>query len=107
VRVTASALALAAALVAGQPPRADDGIPITLGVGETKAIGTAIRHLVCDDSAVVEVVDTPSGPVFRGRSAGNTLCSFLDAASVRRVYRITVVESPEAPKDEPPPPSAK
>ncbi|HVP66753.1 MAG TPA: hypothetical protein VMT17_05765 [Anaeromyxobacteraceae bacterium] len=101
------ALALALAVSATLPwvvARGDDPgeVAVTIGVGDTLPIGPPpVRQVICDDGSVVALVDTLDGPALKGAAPGQTLCSFLDVQSVRRVYRVTVVGKPGA---APPPP---
>jgi len=100
----ATSIALAGALaLLGLSTRADDSgeIPLTVAVGAVAPIPGPVRQVVCDDGALVEIVDTGQGPGFKGLKPGTTLCSLVDPVSYRRVYRVTVVASPAPP---PPPP---
>lgn len=49
----------------------------------------ALVHM-CDDSKVVNFVDTPDGLGFVGVSPGTTLCYVQSANGLRRAFRITV-----------------
>ena len=88
--------ALAAALAASPAGAADPGeLQLAVEVGSAAPVGPApVRNLICDDGSVVQAVDTAMGPALKGVRPGRTLCSFLDATSVRRVYRVTVVAPP-------------
>ena len=104
MRPVALALAVSAALPIPAARAQDPGeIALTLAVGDTAPVGPPpVRQVICDDGSVVAVVDTPQGPALQGTSPGQTLCSFLDVQSVRRVYRVTVLPRPGA---APPPPA--
>jgi len=99
---------LAAALaVAAQPAHADDPgeVPVVLTVGAATPVGPApVRQVICDDASVVQLLDTDQGPALKGVGPGTTLCSFVDALSMRRVYRVTVVAVPSPGPPPPPPP---
>src|SRR3970282_525331 len=55
--------------------------PVELKVGEVMIISksfdivTPVITPLCDDLKVVDVVDTPDGPAFKGIAPGKTLCS--------------------------------
>lgn len=92
------ALAFTVATAAALPSPADDAgeIPVTLAVGDSVLVGPPpVRQAICDDGDVVELIDTAQGPALRGRKPGTTVCSFLNALSIRQVYRVTVIGSPE------------
>jgi hypothetical protein len=92
---------LLSALAAGPAAAADPGErQLTVEVGSAAPVGPApVRNLICDDGSVVAPVDTPMGTALEGRRPGTTLCSFTDATSVRRVYRVTVVPPPPGAPD--------
>ena len=93
----AFAACLAAALLAGGAARADDPgeIPLTLEVGKATVVSRGpIRVVLCDDPGKVEVTEQDGFPALRGKAAGKTICSLTDALSMRRVYRVTVVDAP-------------
>jgi hypothetical protein len=90
---------LAAMLLAAGTARADDPgeIPLTLEVGKATVISRGpVRVVLCDDPATVEVTDQDGFPALRGKSPGRTVCSLTDASSMRRIFRITVVNPPAA-----------
>jgi hypothetical protein len=69
---------------------------IVLHVGEVfkicwsgEVICPVLDHM-CDDSKVVNFVDTPDGLGFVGVSPGTTLCYAQSTNLLRRVFRITV-----------------
>ena len=98
--------ALAGCLALAAPALADDPgvIPVRIFVGDTVPLEPApVRTLVCDDTRLVAPVDTPRGTALRAKAVGTTLCSFTDAFSMRRVWRITVEAVP--PAGTPPDPS--
>lgn len=99
IRAIAVASATTAALlVAGTAVAADDPgvIPLTIVVGESVPIGPGpVRNLICDDPALVKPSDEGGTPSLRGVRVGTTLCSVTDALSVRRTYRVDVVEPPK------------
>ncbi len=103
----AVAVAVAAAIAfAAHSPRADDPgeIPLAVAVGAVVPIGPGpVRQVICDDVSVVQLLDTDEGPALKGLSPGQTLCSLVNAASVRVVYRVTVVGAPPGPPPPPPP----
>jgi hypothetical protein len=87
---------LAAALLAAGPALADDPgeIPLDLRVGEATVVSKGpVRMLICDDAGLVEATEVDGFPALRGRAAGKTLCSLTDASSMRRVYRVTVIDT--------------
>ncbi|MEI7705699.1 MAG: hypothetical protein WCK73_14010 [Deltaproteobacteria bacterium] len=91
----------AVAILAAAPPLgakgADDpGVSrLEILVGQEATVsGGPIRELICDDGALVSPSFTPDGVALKGLRAGTTLCSFRDAASVRKVLRVVVRESP-------------
>ena len=93
--VTVTVLAGILLLGAGAARAADDPgvIPLSIRVGETAPIGPGpVRNLVCDDAGLVQPTDAGGGPALRGVRAGTTLCSVTDALSVRRTYRVVVVD---------------
>jgi hypothetical protein len=91
ILLAAAALALAAPGHAQAP----GATALALQVGERAPVGPApVRNVICDDPSVVRLVDTPAGPAFQGLAPGATTCSLVDAASVRRVYRVKVVAAP-------------
>jgi hypothetical protein len=103
-RPVAFALAAAALLVAVPASRADDPgvIPFELEVGASRAVSAGpIREFVCDDGSLVQAVFTDSGVALKGLREGGTLCSFRDAASMRRVLRVVVKPSGPAPSSRP------
>jgi len=68
---------------------------LVVQAGAAVAVGPGpVRQVICDDPSVVRLVETPAGPALRGLAPGKTLCSLVDAASVRRYYRVTVVAAP-------------
>ena len=91
----------AVAAESGDPKR-DEPFPVELQVGEIFKVCTSgevvcpVRAPICDDLKVVDVVDTPDGLGFLGKSPGSTLCSVMGGTSMsgglgfRRVFRITV-----------------
>jgi len=93
----AGALAFAL-LTASKAAAADPGeIPLTVAVGALAPVGPGpVRQVICDDGGIVEIVDTDQGPAMRGLRPGKTVCSLIDAMSVRRVYRVTVASPPPA-----------
>jgi hypothetical protein len=93
----ALAACLAAALLAGGAARADDPgeIPLTLEVGKATVVSQGpVRVVLCDDPAKVEVTEQGGFPALRGKAPGRTTCSLTDAMSMRRVFRVTVVDAP-------------
>jgi hypothetical protein len=93
-------LAAASILVAGSAVAADDPgvIPLQVAVGEVAPLGPGpVRSLVCDDASLVQPTDGGGSPGLRGVRAGTTLCSVTDALSIRRTYRVVVVEAGGAP----------
>ena len=94
--VAMASLAGAALSVAGPAAAADDPgvIPMEIRVGEVVPVGPGpVRNLICDSPGLVEPTDQGGSPGLRGLSAGTTLCSLTDALSIRRTYRVVVVES--------------
>lgn len=93
-------LAAASVLVAGSAVAADDPgvIPLQVAVGEVAPLGPGpVRSLVCDDASLVQPTDVGGSPGLRGVRAGTTLCSVTDALSIRRTYRVVVVEAVGSP----------
>jgi len=93
--VAVSVVAGAWILVAGAARAADDPgvIPLSIRVGESAPIGPGpVRNLVCDDSTLIQPVEAGGGPALRGVRAGTTLCSVTDALSVRRTFRVVVID---------------
>jgi hypothetical protein len=91
-----ASLAAASLVVAGTAVAADDPgvIPLQIGVGEVAPVGPGpVRSLVCDDASLVQPTDAGGSPGLRGLRAGTTLCSVTDALSIRRTYRVVVVEA--------------
>jgi hypothetical protein len=87
----------AALFVAGAAAAADDPgvIPMKIVVGQVAPIGPGpVRSLICDDAGLVEPTDQGGSPGLRAVRVGTTLCSVTDALSVRRTYRVVVVEAP-------------
>lgn len=81
------------------PPQFAGPIPVELTVGEIYIVTESIdipgplSAPICDDVAVVNVVDTPDGPAFKGITPGKTLCSVAagpGGRGFRRVFSITV-----------------
>lgn len=98
--VVMASLAGAALSVAGAAAAADDPgvIPMEIRVGEVVPVGPGpVRNLICDSPGLVEPTDQGGSPGLRGLRAGTTLCSLTDALSIRRTYRVVVVEPPAAP----------
>jgi hypothetical protein len=92
-----AALALALALAAAPPARADDPPVLLLAVGEaSEDLGVMPR---CDDLSIVAV--TASGRGVRGLRPGTTICSFdrSGGGGIRSVYRVVV--RPPPPKEAP------
>ena len=83
-------------------PKRDEPYPVELQVGEifkvclSGEVVCPVRAPICDDLKIVDVVDTPDGLGFLGKSPGTTLCSVMGGTSMggglgfRRVFRITV-----------------
>jgi len=95
--VALASLAGASLLVAGAAVAADDAgvIPVQIVVGEVAPVGPGpVRNLICDDPGLVQPTDAGGSPGLRGVRAGTTLCSLTDTLSVRRTYRVVVVEAP-------------
>jgi hypothetical protein len=95
-----ASLAAASLLVAGSAFAADDPgvIPLQIVVGEVAPVGPGpVRSLVCDDASLVQPTDAGGSPGLRGLRAGTTLCSVTDALSIRRTYRVVVVEAAGSP----------
>ena len=95
-RAIAIAAAAASLLLAGRAGAADDPgvIPMTIVVGESVPVGPGpVRNLICDDPGMVQPTDAGGGPALLGVRVGTTLCSVTDALSIRRTYRVVVVES--------------
>ncbi len=84
---------LLAVLPLGAAVAADDPgvsrLDLVVG-GDASISGGPIREFLCDDGTLVKLEFTPDGVAMKGLRAGTTLCSFRDAASVRRVVRVTV-----------------
>jgi hypothetical protein len=98
--VALATLAAASILVAGIAVAADDPgvIPLQIVVGEVAPVGPGpVRSLVCDDPGLVQPTDQDGSPGLRGVRAGTTLCSLTNALSVRRTYRVVVVEAGGSP----------
>ncbi len=98
--IAAATMAVGLLLVAGGAGAADDPgvIPLTVNVGESVPVGPGpVRNLICDDPGLVQPVDAADGPSLLGVRAGTTLCSVTDALSVRRTYRVVVVEAGRSP----------
>ncbi len=90
-------LGLAAGLLVAAVPAAgaDDPavIRLTIVVGDVAPVGPGpVRNLICDDAGLVEPTDVGGSPGLRGLRAGSTLCSLTDALSIRRTYRVVVVD---------------
>ena len=93
--VVIAALVAAALVLPGKADAADDPgvIPLRIVVGEVAPLGPGpVRNLVCDDAGLVQPTDAGGSPGLRGVHPGTTLCSVTDALSVRRTYRVRVVE---------------
>lgn len=93
--VAVSVVAGALVLVAGVAGAADEPgvIRLSIRVGESAPIGPGpVRNLICDDAGLVQPTDAGGAPALRGVRAGTTLCSVTDALSVRRTYRVVVVD---------------
>ncbi len=85
------------AQTADAPTQYPGAHPVELKVGEVITISksfdivTPVITPICDDLKVVDVVDTPDGPAFKGIAPGKTLCSVrAGAGGLRRVFSITV-----------------
>jgi hypothetical protein len=94
-----ASLAGAALSVAGAAAAADDPgvIQMEIRVGEVGPVGPGpVRNLICDNAGLVEPTDQGGSPGLRGLRAGTTLCSLTDALSIRRTFRVLVVEPPAA-----------
>lgn len=91
-----AAIVVLAAPLAGAAADDEPGvIRVEMLVGQVATVsGGPIRELICDDGALVRPEYVENGVALKGLRAGNTLCSFRDAASVRRVLRVVVREPP-------------
>lgn len=82
--------------VAQDPPTADMGHPISLGVGQAVSLcktGTIIcpaRSPICDDTSVATVRGGKDGIEIVGVKPGTTLCSVMSAVGMRTIYDVTV-----------------
>jgi hypothetical protein len=88
--------AVAGQSTAQDPPTADMGYPIALGVGQSVSIcktGTVIcpvRSPICDDVSVATVRSGKDGLEIVGVKPGVTLCSVVSLTGLRTLYRVTV-----------------
>jgi len=85
------------AQTADAPTQYPGAYPVELKVGEIFIISKSIDIVspvitpICDDLKIVDVVDTPDGPAFKGIAPGKTLCSVrAGAGGHRRVFAISV-----------------
>jgi len=93
-RVALSAALAAAGLALAQqaPPGGGGEIALELKPGEAKSLCPCpVSRLLCDDPALVKLVEDAAGQSLEGVKPGTTVCS-LDGPTGRRVYRVTVVE---------------
>lgn len=91
--IAVSVVAGALLLGAGSAGAADDPgvIRLELFVGEDAGVSSGpVREFLCDDGGLVKLEFQANGVALRGLRAGTTICSFRDAASVRRVLRVVV-----------------
>jgi hypothetical protein len=95
----ALAAALAVAPLAGAAVPDDPGvIKLEIWVGQDASIsGGPIREFMCDDGNLVRLEFVDDGVAMRGLRPGTTLCSYRDAASMRRVVRVIVRQPPPRP----------
>src|SRR3989304_10281285 len=84
------------AQTADAPTQYPGPYPVELKVGEVIIVSKSFDIVppvitpICDDLKVVDVVDTPNGPAFKGITPGKTLCSVrAGAGGHRRVFSIT------------------
>ncbi len=98
--------ALAAALLLAAPAAGaqDEGkIPLEIEVGKTASLCPCpVQNVLCDDLAVVALVDVKGEPSLRGLAPGKTTCSARAPTGFRRVYAVTV-RPPKPPPKAPPP----
>lgn len=80
-----------------EDPLKMESYPVELRVGEVFQVCKSgkvicpVKATVCDDSTIVELVDTPDGLGIRGTSPGGTLCSTgSNITNHRPLFRITV-----------------
>jgi hypothetical protein len=92
-----ASLAGAALSVSGAAADDPGVIPMEIRVGEVVPVGPGpVRSLICDSPGLVEPTDQGGSPGLRGLRPGTTLCSLTDALSIRRTFRVLVVEPPAA-----------
>jgi hypothetical protein len=88
--------AVAGRSTAQNPPSADKGYPITVGVGQGVSLcktGTIIcpaRSPICDDISVATVRMGEDGLEIVGVKPGTTLCSVVSMTGLRTLYAVTV-----------------
>ncbi len=95
----ALAAALAAApLAATAAPDEPGVIKLEIWVGQDASIsGGPVREFMCDDGTLVRLEFIEGGVAMKGLKPGTTLCSYRDAASMRRVVRVIVRQPPPRP----------
>jgi hypothetical protein len=99
----ALAAALAASPLAGAAAPDEPGvIKLEIWVGQDASIsGGPVREFMCDDGTLVRLEFVDDGVAMKGLRPGTTLCSYRDAASMKRIVRVIVRQPPPRPTASP------